>query len=43
MIEDLLEVTRARSGKLAVELQSISVNEAAAYAVDTLPRSREAK
>ncbi len=36
MIEDLLEVTQAQSGKLAVELQSVSVNEAAAYAVDTL-------
>jgi hypothetical protein len=36
MIEDLLEVTQAQSGKLAVELQYVSVNEAAAYAVDTL-------
>jgi signal transduction histidine kinase len=36
MIEDLLEVTREQTGKLAVELQSVSVNEAAAYAVDTL-------
>jgi signal transduction histidine kinase len=36
MIEDLLEVTQAQSGKLAVELHSVSVNEAAAYAVDTL-------
>jgi len=36
MIEDLLQVTQARSGKLAVELQSVSVNDAAAYAVDTL-------
>src|SRR6202167_1199835 len=36
MIEDLLEVTQAQSGKLAVEVQSVSVNEAAAYAVDTL-------
>jgi signal transduction histidine kinase len=36
MIEDLLEVTQEQTGKLAVELQSVSVNEAAAYAVDTL-------
>ena len=36
MIEDLLEVTQAQSGKLAVELQSVSVNEAADYAIDTL-------
>jgi signal transduction histidine kinase len=36
MIEDLLEVSHAQTGKLAVELQSVSVSEAAAYAVDTL-------
>ena len=36
MIEDLLEVTQAKSGKLTVELQSVSVNEAADYAIDTL-------
>jgi signal transduction histidine kinase len=36
MVEDLLEVSHAQTGKLAVELQSVSVNEAAAYAVDTL-------
>jgi signal transduction histidine kinase len=36
MIEDLLEVTQEQTGKLTVELQSVSVNEAAAYAVDTL-------
>jgi len=36
MIEDLLEVTQAQSGKLTVELQSVSVNEAVTYAVDTL-------
>jgi signal transduction histidine kinase len=36
MVDDLLEVTRERTGKLTIELQSISVNEAAAYAVDTV-------
>jgi signal transduction histidine kinase len=36
MIEDLLEVTQERTGKLTLELQSVSVNEAAAYAVDTV-------
>ncbi len=36
MIEDLLEVTQAQAGKLSVELQSVSVSEAIAYAVDTL-------
>src|SRR6204780_4116887 len=36
MIEDLLEVTQAQAGKLSVELQSVSVNEAISYAVDTL-------
>ena len=36
MIEDLLEVTQAEAGKLSVELQAVSVNEAVGYAVDTL-------
>ena len=36
MIEDLLEVTQAQSGKLILGLQSVSVDEAIAYAVDTL-------
>ncbi len=36
MIEDLLEVTQAQAGKLSVELQSVSVNDAIIYAVDTL-------
>jgi signal transduction histidine kinase len=36
MIEDLLEVTQEQSGKLTLELESVSVNEAAAYAVDTV-------
>ena len=36
MIEDLLEVTQAQEGKLSVELQSVELNEAIGYAVDTL-------
>ncbi len=36
MIEDLLEVTQARTGKLSVELQPVCVDEAISYAVDTL-------
>jgi signal transduction histidine kinase len=36
MIDDLLELTQERTGKLAIELQSVSVNEAATYAVDTV-------
>jgi signal transduction histidine kinase len=36
MIEDLLEVTQAQSGKLSIELQPVEVNEAISYAVDTL-------
>src|SRR5271168_2694997 len=36
MIEDLLEVTQAQAGKLSVELQSVAVEEAIVYAVDTL-------
>jgi signal transduction histidine kinase len=43
MIEDLLEVTQERTGKLSVELQSVSVNEAAAYAVDTLKGAAKQK
>jgi signal transduction histidine kinase len=43
MIEDLLEVSHAQTGKLAVELQSVSVNEAAAYAVDTLAGAAKQK
>jgi signal transduction histidine kinase len=43
MIEDLLEVTQAQTGKLAVELQSVSVTEAAAYAVDTLTGAAKKK
>jgi len=36
MIEDLLEVTQAQEGKLSVETQAVSINEAIEYAVDTL-------
>jgi signal transduction histidine kinase len=43
MIEDLLEVTQEQTGKLTVELQSVSVNEAAAYAVDTLAGAAKKK
>jgi signal transduction histidine kinase len=35
MIEDLLEVTQAQTGKLTVKLQPVSVNEAIDYALDT--------
>ena len=40
MIEDLLEVTQAQADKLSVELESVSLNEAIVYAVDTLQRNR---
>src|ERR1700728_4935719 len=43
MIEDLLQVTQAQEGKLIVELQSVSVNEAISYAVDTLQGTATAK
>jgi signal transduction histidine kinase len=36
MIEDLLQVTQAQAHKLTVELESVSLNEAIEYAVDTL-------
>ncbi len=36
MIEDLLQVTQAQAHKLTVELESVSLNEALEYAVDTL-------
>jgi len=36
MIEDLLEVTQAQAGKLKIDLQSVSVDDAIDYAVDTL-------
>ena len=43
MIEDLLEVTHEHTGKLTIELQSVSVSEAAAYAVDTLQGAAKQK
>jgi signal transduction histidine kinase len=43
MIEDLLEVTQAQAGKLSVQLESVSVNEAISYAVDTLQGAATAK
>ena len=43
MIEDLLEVTQAQTGKLSVELQRVSLSEAIAYAVDTLQGAAAAK
>jgi hypothetical protein len=36
MINDLLEVTRVQAGKLAIELQSASLSDPIAYAVNTL-------
>ncbi len=36
MIDDLLEVTQVQAGKLILELQSVSINEAVEYAVLTL-------
>jgi signal transduction histidine kinase len=36
MIEDLLEVTQAQAGKLKIDLQSVSMEEAIGYAVATL-------
>ena len=39
MIEDLLEVTQAQTGKLSVELQAVNLNDAISYAVDTLQSS----
>ena len=43
MIEDLLEVTHEQTGKLTIELQSVSVSAAAAYAVDTLQGAAKQK
>jgi len=36
MIEDLLEVTQAQAGKLKIDLQSVSLDDAIEYAVATL-------
>lgn len=43
MIEDLLEVSHAQTGKLAVQLQAVSLSEAVAYAVDTLKGAAKQK
>jgi signal transduction histidine kinase len=43
MIEDLLEVTQAQTGKLSIELQLVSVFESITYAVDTLQGAAAAK
>jgi signal transduction histidine kinase len=43
MIEDLLEVTQAQTGKLGIELQHVSVSESITYAVDTLQGAAAAK
>jgi signal transduction histidine kinase len=43
MIEDLLEVTQAQTGKLSMELQCVSVSEAITYAIDTLRGTAGAK
>jgi signal transduction histidine kinase len=43
MIHDLLEVTRAQAGKLAIELQCTSVSDAVVYTVNTLHGAATAK
>ena len=43
MIDDLLETTRIRTGKLTVRLQSVSVSEVVHYAIHTLERAASAK
>ena len=43
MIEDLLEVTRAQTGKLSLELQRVSVPEAITYSVDTIQGTARTK
>jgi hypothetical protein len=43
MINDLLEVTRAQSGKLTIELQCTSVPDAVVYAINTLQGAATAK
>jgi two-component system, sensor histidine kinase and response regulator len=43
MIDDLLETTRIRTGRLTVRLQSVSVPEVVQYAVQTLERAASAK
>jgi len=43
MIEDLLEVTRTRSGKLSLQLQNVPVAEAVGYALRTLEVTARSK
>ncbi len=43
MIDDLLETTRIRTGRLTVRLQSCSVPEVVQYAIQTLERAASAK
>ncbi len=43
MIDDLLETTRIRTGRLTIRLQSASVPEAVHYAIQTLERAASAK
>ena len=43
MINDLLEATRVRTGKLSVKLQSVSVPDAVDYSVHTLQGGAAAK
>jgi two-component system, sensor histidine kinase and response regulator len=43
MIDDLLETTRIRTGRLTVRLQSVSVPEVVQYAIQTLERAASAK
>jgi signal transduction histidine kinase len=43
MIEDLIMVTQAQTGKLSIELLQTSVADAIVYAVDTLRRAAAAK
>jgi PAS domain S-box-containing protein len=43
MIDDLLETTRIRTGRLTMRLQSVSLSEAVHYAIQTLERAVSAK
>jgi PAS domain S-box-containing protein len=43
MIDDLLETTRIRTGRLTIRLQSVSVPEVVQYALQTLERAASAK
>ena len=43
MIDDLLETTRIRTGRLTMRLQSVSLPEVVQYAIQTLERAASAK